>query len=171
MPELTENTCSGTSRLWIVGGLGGILGLLELCSLPESLMAIAIYGGLSMIGYDHLHFVNGTTLCVNHQVYVIEWFCTPVVLSLCSMTLLWFARQRPREYLVTCVVVVQIATILVLGGTIGSIWLHSRGVSWIVAHYPQAITVYTCCLVACVFFAESWQQGAKRRIDENTAVY
>jgi len=139
-----KNECRGSMRRLAVALSVGvsILGL-SLCHVPERLSAAVIVECLCAVGYSHLHFTTATSFCVDGYGYHVGWTCTPCVLLLCGIPLLWFRQQSALRYFVVCTVFCTCASLLIFIGVACSIVIHQCGVSWKWIHYPQLAVIYS----------------------------
>ena len=130
--------------------------------ISEEVSAEVIAATLRVSGIQGVHFVAPAVFVVRDSAYEIEFWCTPSILPLCGIVLLWFARQRPLIYLLTSAGFTVLSGVLVFGNTVLSIHAHQRGVDWLWAHFPGAILVYSGLLLGCIAFAEFCQRAIER---------
>lgn len=131
--------------------------------LSEEWSTKAIVSGLRATGFDDCHLVAPVRFIAGHHGYEVDFWCTPSILPICGIALLWFARQRAWVYLLTCTVFTVSAALLVFGNTVVSAHLRERGVDWVWAHYPGAILVYGGLLLGCIAYAEVRQRAVRRK--------
>ncbi|UCC31407.1 MAG: hypothetical protein JSU86_03850 [Phycisphaerales bacterium] len=152
--NLEASSRGGVARLSAAFAVSSLTAIPWFVGVSESYSTWAILTGLKMSAASDAHLLGATSFVVGHEGYEVDFWCTPSVLPLCGIALLWFAQQRPLAYLLTCVGFTVLSGMLIFGSTVLSIHLHQRGVDWVWAHYPGAILVYSSSLVGCLIFAE-----------------
>ena len=130
---------SAWGRAIAAGVLAGAMGVLELSGASEVCIAQAGARVLKILGLKDVEYEATACFYVGEQGYEVIWSCTPTVLSICGLSLLWFARQPVLRYCSTCLLFLLVVTILILVNLITSVRLHLSGMSWVTAHYPGAI--------------------------------
>jgi len=78
--------------------VAGAIGVLELSGADVVCTAQACACVLKILGLKHVRYEAPTCVYVGEQGYEIIWSCTPSVLSICGLSLLWFARQRVLRF-------------------------------------------------------------------------
>ncbi len=135
----------------------------------EAYSARIIIFFLKVSGFVEVLTLDETLFVIGQKGYQIDFWCTPSVLPLCGIALLWFAQQRVWTYLATCIAFTISSALLIFASTVASIHLHQGGMDWTWAHYPGAILVYTGTLIWCGVFAEVRQRKLRQNALETPA--
>lgn len=144
----------GRDRFYIALAVAATVLTPHMLGVSERLTARLLVVGLRAAGLKAVRQPTATQVESASGRYTVGPECTPTVLSLCGIAVLWFARQPPRQYLLTCLIFMAVATCVIIGSDVLSVCLHQRGMTWAWAHFPTAIVAYTISLGGCLAFAE-----------------